>query len=142
MERKVIEVLRRMQEVLKEEQLKELNNVLCIVFSGCQLAEETQLRTIDRGWEDDLEDFLMSKALGGASVETVKRYRYELQRLLQYINKQTQNIVEGDISEYMRAYKKIRGVRNRTLKNVRAVYSSFFSWLRDHGRIRKTRWGW
>lgn len=141
MERKIIEVLRRMQEVLKEEQLKELNSVLRIVFSGCQLAEETQLRTIDRGWEDDLEDFLMSKALGGASVETVKRYRYELQRLLQYINKQTRNIVEGDISEYMRAYKKIRGVRNRTLKNVRAVYSSFFSWLRDHGRIRNNPMG-
>lgn len=37
----------------------------------------------------------------------------------------------------MRAYKMIRKVANQTLKNVRAVYSSFFVWLRDRDRIRR-----
>ena len=35
----------------------------------------------------DLEEFLMSKALEGKASKTVKQYRYELVRLLTYINK-------------------------------------------------------
>lgn len=137
MEQKILEVLMRMQTALKEEQLSELQNVLNIVFAGCQLMEETELRVIDRSWMDDLDDFLMSKALEGKSPETVKRYQYELNRLLSYINKSVLDILPGDISGYMRMYKKIRQISNQTLKNVRMVYSSFFGWLRDRSRIKK-----
>ena len=70
----------------------------------------------------DLEEFLMSKALEGKASKTVKQYRYELVRLLTYINKPVKNIDSGDISGFMRAYKMIRKVANQTLKNVRAVY--------------------
>ena len=47
------------------------------------------------------------------------------------------DITDSDISNYMRAYKRIRNVKNSTLKGVRSIYSSFFSWLRDRDRIRK-----
>ena len=137
MEEKIMEVLRRMQEILEETHLRELKNVLDMVFTGCSLVEETGVRVVDRSWADDLDDFLMSKALEGKSVETVKRYRYELYRLLSYINKGVDDIAAGDISAYMQAYKKIRKISNQTLKNVRAVYSSFFAWLRDRDRIRR-----
>lgn len=56
--------------------------------------------------------------------------------MLSYIDKEVAQITAGDISQYMRAYKAIRKVSNQTLKNVRAVYSSFFGWLRDRNRIR------
>lgn len=137
MEQKILEVLRRMQEALQEEQLRELKNVLNMVFAGCEIVEETVLRVVDQSWRDDLEDFLMSKALEGKSVETVKRYRYELNRLLSYINKGVADILSGDISKYLRMYKQIRQVSNQTLKNVRMVYSSFFGWLRDRDRVGK-----
>lgn len=137
MERKIMEVLRRMQTVIDEVQLNELKNVLNMVFAGCELAENTELRVVDRSWAGDLEDFLMSKALEGKSTETVNRYRYELNRLLSYVNKGVSDILPGDISGYMRMYKKIRQVSNQTLKNVRTVYSSFFTWMRDRDRIRK-----
>lgn len=137
MEHKILEVLRRMQTILQDGQLRELQCVLQMVFAGCELVEETGIQIVDRSWIDDLEDFLMSKALEGKSPETVKRYRYELQRLLSYANKRVQDITDGDISSYMRAYKRIRQISNQTLKNVRAVYSSFFAWLRDRDRIRK-----
>ena len=65
------------------------------------------------------------------------RYRYELERLLSYINKAVADITDSDISNYMRAYKRIRNIKNSTLKGVRSIYSSFFSWLRDRDRIRK-----
>lgn len=65
MERKILDVLRKMQELLSEEQLKELQNTLNMVFAGCKIAEETGLRVAERRWEEDLEDFLVSKALEG-----------------------------------------------------------------------------
>lgn len=138
MEQKIMEILRRMQELISEKHLQELQNVLRMVFVGCEVIQEKQeLRVSDKSWVADLEDFLISKALEGKSPNTVERYRYELQRLLSYINKAVADITDGDISNYMRAYKAIRQISNQTLKNVRAVYSGFFAWLRDRDRIRR-----
>lgn len=137
-ERKIMEVLRKMQSVLEENQLQELRTVLRIVFEGCEILQEKQeLRVVDQSWEIDLDEYLMSKALEGKSIGTVDRYRYELRRLLSYINKTVKEVTPADISGYLRAYKAIRQVSNQTLKNVRACYSSFFAWLRDRGRIGK-----
>lgn len=138
MEQKIMEVLRRMQELLSERHLQELQNVLRMVFVGCELIQKRQeLMVSNNSWVVDLEDYLMSKALEGKSPNTVERYRYELQRILSYINKAVSDITDGDISNYMRVYKAIRQISNQTLKNVRAVYSGFFVWLRDRERIRK-----
>lgn len=137
MERKIMSVLQRMQPILKEEQLQELYTALQMAFAGCELVENTELRATDKSWLIDLEEYLMSKALEGKSTETVKRYRYELNRLLSYVDKAVKDITAGDISQYMRVYKRIRQISNQTLKNVCAVYSAFFGWLRDRDRIRK-----
>lgn len=138
MEQKIMEILRRMQELLGEKHLLELQNVLRMVFVGCEVVQEKQeLMVSNNSWTVDLEDFLMSKALEGKSPNTVERYRYELQRLLSYVNKAVADITDRDISNYMRAYKAIRQISNQTLKNVRAVYSGFFAWLRDRDRIRR-----
>lgn len=134
----VDQVLRCMQDVISESQLRELKGVLHRVLCSYEVARAQQeLQVLDNSWMDDLEDFLMSKALEGKSKDTVSRYRYELSRLLSYVNKAVVNITDVDISGYLRAYKGIRRVSNQTLKNVRAVYSSFFAWLRDHDRVRK-----
>ena len=137
MERKIMEVLRRMQTVINEEQIVELKTVLNMVFAGCDVLEETNLRIVDDSWRDDMDDFLMSKALEGLSVKTIDRYRYELTRMLSYINRSVRNITDRDISGYMQTYKRLRGISNQTLKNIRSVFSSFFIWLRDRGRIIK-----
>lgn len=131
-------VLYCMQDVLQEEQLTELRSVLRNVLCTYRVESERQeIRVVDESWKIDLDEYLMSKALEGKSPDTVSRYRYELSRLLSYINKAIVNISDVDISNYMRAYKRIRNVCNQTLKNIRAVYSSFFSWLRDRDRIRR-----
>lgn len=137
MERKIMEVVRMMQRDLNEEQLRELKSAMLMVFAGCELVEKTEIMVVDRSWEFDLEEYLISKTLEGKSAETISRYQYELKRLLSYINKAVSDISAGDISRYMRAYKSIRKISNQTLKNVRAVYSAFFTWLRDRDRIRK-----
>lgn len=127
-----------MQDVLSEEDLAELRSVLQNVLCTYRVESERQeIQVVDDCWQVDLDEYLMSKALEGKSVATVNRYRYELSRLLSYINKSVTEITDADISNYMRAYKRIRGICNQTLKNIRAVYSSFFVWLRDRDRIRK-----
>ena len=130
-------ILYCMQDVLQDGEMAELRNVLQNVFCTYRVEPERQeLRVVDYSWQDDLEDYLMAKALEGKSPATVKRYRYELSRLLSYVNKAVSNITDSDICGYMRAYKRIRGVCNQTLRNIRAVYSSFFIWLRDRNKIR------
>ena len=62
MEAKIMDVLRRMQPVLDEMQLRELKEVLQMTFTGCRVIQETDLQVVDRSWEADLEEFLMSKA--------------------------------------------------------------------------------
>lgn len=59
-------------------------NLDCLemVLGGCQITETTAVSVPERSWVNDLEDFLVSKALEGKSPETITRYRYELQRLL------------------------------------------------------------
>lgn len=131
-------ILYCMQDVLQEEQLSELRSVMRNVLCTYRVeAERQEIRIVDESWRIDLDEYLMSKALEGKSPDTISRYRYELSRLLSYINKAVVNITDVDISNYMRAYKRIRNICNQTLKNIRAVYSSFFSWLRDRDRIRK-----
>lgn len=130
-----MEVLHRMGEFLDEPCLLELRNVLNMVFLGCRLVEETSVLVVDHSWRNDLDDFLMAKSLEGRSNETVKHYKYELTRLLSYTNKSVSDISSSDILAYLQLYKSTRRVTNQTLKNVRAIYSSFFAWLRDRDRI-------
>ena len=131
-------VLYCMQDILQEEQITELKTVLQNVFCSYHVEpDKNEVKLVDNSWQRDLEDYLIAKALEGKSPSTVARYRYELSRLLSYVNKAVVNITNTDISGYMRAYKRIRNICNQTLKNVRAVYSSFFVWLRDQDRIRK-----
>ena len=131
-------VLYCMQDVLRQEQLTELHSVLRNVLCTYRIETEKQeISVLDDSWRNDMEEFLMSKSLEGKSSETVGRYRYELSRLLSYTNKGVADITASDISGYLRAYKSIRNICNQTLRGVRAVYSSFFSWLRDRDRIRK-----
>ena len=137
-ERMINQVLYGMQEILEETQLSELKTVLQNVMCGYRVEPENQeIMVLDDSWRDDLESYLMAKALEGKSAATIKRYRYELNRLLSYVNKAVEKIRSGDISGYMRAYKRARRISNQTLKNIRAVFSSFFGWLRDRDRVRK-----
>ena len=65
MEQKIMEVLRKMQEHLKEDQLKLLRDCLEMVLGGCQITETTAVSVPERNWVCVLEDFLVSMALEG-----------------------------------------------------------------------------
>ena len=140
LENKIYDVIRRMTPKLNTTQLQDLKDTLFIVFENCDIvdnSEHTELSVVNESWKYDLQDFLTSKTLEGKTDETLERYRYELVRLLQYLNKATNDILPSDISKYMQAYKRIRRVSNSTLQGMRSCYSSFFRWCHDNDRIDK-----
>ena len=57
MEQRIMDVLRRMQPILGDEELRELKNVLNIVFAGCDVAQNTEIQCVDASWRIDLEDY-------------------------------------------------------------------------------------
>ena len=138
MEEKVFKILQSMQKDLTKEQLYELQSVLQIVLDDCMVKQnQYEVSIIERRWEVDLNDYLLSKKLEAKSENTLNRYRYELTKLLSYINKPTNEILPSDISNYMMSYKQIRGISNQTLKNIRAIFNTYFTWMRDRDRINK-----
>lgn len=139
-ETKIYDVIRRMTPHLNTTQLNELKQVLFITFESCDIidkSENTDVMVLEDSWKYDLQDFLTSKTLEGKTEQTLERYRYELVRLLQYLNKPTNGILPSDISKYMQCYKRIRNVSNSTLSGMRSCYSAFFGWCHDNDRIDK-----
>ena len=59
MEQRIMEVLRRMQPVLEDEEFRELKNVLHMVFAGCDVAQKTEVQCVDDSWRIDLEDYFV-----------------------------------------------------------------------------------
>ena len=47
MEQKIMEVMRRMQDILSEEQLRELQSALRVTFDGCELQSTNELMVMD-----------------------------------------------------------------------------------------------
>lgn len=137
-EQLINQILFCMQDMLHNDQMAILKNTLqSVLFSYKIESKQQEIMVLNDCWREDLNDYLMAKALEGKSPTTIQRYRYELTRLLGYLNKSLKKIRSDDISEYMRVYKKLRNVSNQTLKNVRACYSSFFVWIHSRGRINK-----
>ena len=63
MEQRIMEVLRRMQPVLEDEELRELRMCCTWYFPGATSHKKTEVQCVDDSWRIDLEDYLMSKAL-------------------------------------------------------------------------------
>lgn len=132
MEDKILRIIKAMEPDLTTLQLSKLKEVLS--FELYEL-ENNLIEISDDGWSNVLDEFILSKSLEGKSVKTLDRYSFELKRLLSYISKPVDQIISSDISMYLITYKRIRKVSNSTLKNVRAVFSSFFAWARDYDKI-------
>lgn len=120
------------------DQAKRVQQALYMVLNDYEITQKsTEVRVIDNSWMDDLDRFCDRKQLAGKSQGTVDRYRYQLTKVLSYINKPVKDITEADLIGYIDAYKRIRKVSNCTLEGTRLCISSFFTWLHERGFIQK-----
>lgn len=86
---------------------------------------------------DYLQEFLDVKSLEGCSSATIENYRFNLSKFLIKLDKSPLEITTQEIRKYLADYKRERGVSNRTLDNMRRVYTSFFHYLQREGYITK-----
>ncbi len=131
-------VLKGLIGVLEPEQVRSVSNSMLVVFNDYKIERITQeVMEVNDEWKQQLEMFLVSKMVEGKSSKTVEQYSYELKQLLGYLNKDVANITDDEVFGYIAKYKSVRKVSNQTLENKRLVYSSFFSWLHNRGKIVK-----
>lgn len=121
----------------KPEELNRVKTALYAVLGKYDFSPKcTELRTVNSSWVYDLERFCERKIIAGKSEKTVERYRYILNKVLGFINKPVKDITEGDLNEFIEAYKRIRKVSNCTLEGTRLCISTFFTWLHERGYIQ------
>lgn len=129
-------VMNAMYDALNGEQLKELKSAMYAALINVDIqSKKHELMVVDNSWKDDVAEFLMNKRIGGCSDKTIRKYEEHLFKLLSYFNKDISKIEDSDIYNYMNIYQEIRKISNRSLENMRLVFSSFFTWAQNHKKI-------
>lgn len=130
-------VLNEMSEILDDQQLSKLKQVLYISTLDIEMTStKNEIVEIDDTWKKDLNEYLTCKRTQGCSKRTVSKYKEHLIKLLSYLNKDLKDITDSDIYNYLYKYKTIRNISNRSLENIRLVFSSFFTWATDYRKIQ------
>ena len=115
-----------------QETIDEVRSLLEVELAKCEVYERcTAVAVLDDSPRQYLKQYLAMKRIEGKSEKTIERYRYEIERLLWYLNRPLEDITANDIRLYL-DYKKNSGKKplsNRTLNNMRQVFQPFFAWL-------------
>ena len=93
----------------------------------------TEISVVDDSARKHLKDFIVCKQIEGRSEQTLKRYWYELEKLVEYFRKPLSDYTTQDIRDYLEHRKRNATYRKElsktTLDGMRRIYSSFFAWL-------------
>lgn len=84
-----------------------------------------------------LRQFLLTKKFEGCSSSTLNGYGSILYAFLYSLKKSPLEITAADIRSYLIEYQQRNHCTNRTLDNLRLVFSSFYNWLEDESYIVK-----
>lgn len=101
--------------------MKEINNEL-------DNYDINSVSSEDSGAFDLISAFITAKRIEGRSEKTLERYKYIINRLLNYVKIPINKINVYHIREYLTSEKN-RGICESTLEGYREVYSSVFGWL-------------
>lgn len=131
-------VLEKISNHLDREQIHMLEWTLGVVLDGFHIEKDSkELMIYDGNAEKLIGRFLTVKHLAGCSEQTIKTYRFHLQKLILNLHRPLQEIETNDIRCYLAAYKERKKISNVTLENMRLCLSSFFGWLYEEGLIKK-----
>ncbi|KZX15249.1 tyrosine recombinase XerC [Methanobrevibacter cuticularis] len=84
-----------------------------------------------------LKIFLSSKKVEGCSEKTLVYYESTINKLLNNIKKNIDNLDTDDIRQYLTKFKEENNSSKVTIDNNRRIFSSFFTWLEDEDYILK-----
>lgn len=133
----VTTIIGRMGTVLDASQLERLKIVLMQTLSDYDITEKPHdLATCGELNNQYLMKFIAWKATEGKSKGTLKQYKFQIEKMLNAVNKPIPDITEDDLFLYI-ALAKQNGASNRYLNNIRLNLSSFFGWLYNKSMITK-----
>lgn len=134
------DVLFTLNTKVDTETLKQIECDLIVKLNDYEISEKcTSIATIDNSVYTAMNKFIATKRIEGKSENTLKRYYYENMRLINFLNKNLDEITTYDIRFYLsyRREKSQRKLSERTLDGMRRCFSSFFSWLNSEGIISR-----
>ncbi|WP_405315610.1 site-specific tyrosine recombinase/integron integrase [Methanobrevibacter sp.] len=140
MNSKLINLIKtKMNPILDENQLDELENILISVLNSYNVTEKvSNSSTLESNENQDLLDnFLSAKRVEGCSERTIIYYRTTIFKMLDEVGLKIEDITTDDLRKYLADYKDKNNASKATIDNVRRVLSSFFSWLEDEDYILK-----
>ena len=130
------DIVTGMFNYLNSEQLNQLKLVVAQVLDKYEVIEkQTALATYDDSNTALVMRFLAWKSTEGKSPNTLKQYKFTLEKMLRAVRKPIQEISETDIFLYL-SQLKVQGSSSVYLNNIRLNLSSFFNWLYDKEFIK------
>lgn len=129
-------VLEKMVRHLNKEQGNILEWTLGVVLDDYRV-EKTSHEVIvyDGNAEKLMERFLVVKSLAGCTKDTIKSYRFYLQKLILNLRKPLKEVETNDLRCFLAIYKERRKIKNVSMDNMRRCYSNFFGWLHEEELI-------
>ena len=119
-----------LQERVDDDVIDTIQDILIITLNDYEIQERcTDLVPQDSSAEKFLKRFIATKKVEGITMNTLRRYYDENNRLIQFLNKPIMDITTDDIRFYLSHRRETKKVSNRTLDGMRRCFSSFFSWL-------------
>ena len=127
----VEELKEKLSQTLTYDQMSKVMSMSMDVLEGFEMI---QIAAGDVGTDDFLETYLSALNVEGKSPNTIKRYRGDIQRMMQAVKVPTRQITIHHIRAYLSAEKE-RGLSDGTIKSLRNVFSAYFKWLHGEGLI-------
>ena len=134
------DVVQGMLPFLDNQQLEELQKVLCNALQGKTVTAEHPQDSTDQDSENRrlTELFIAAKRVEGCSEKSLKYYLVTIEAMLRAVGKEIKHIVTDDLRVYLTEYQAKKNSSKVTIDNIRRILSSFFSWLEDEDHIVKS----
>ena len=131
-------VMQRMAGILGDYELQELKMAMVMAMDGMVVEKEcTELSTEVVDNSEYCRKYLQAMLMSGKSPGTIEQYQMHIRIMLEDIQKPIQEITDDDLMTHLARQKYSRNLSNRYLNLKRAVFLSFFGWLRRRKMIRE-----
>ena len=131
-------VLQRMSGILGDRELQELKLAMMAAMDGMVVEKEcTELSAASLDNAEYARKYIQAMVMAGKSPGTIEQYKMHIRIMLDDVRKPIPEITDDDLMTHLARQKYSRNLGNRYLNLKRAVFLSFFGWLRRRKLIRE-----
>lgn len=134
----ILDVVADMSGTLNVEQLNVLKVILAKHLNDYEMTEKCTDVSIPYEIENEdlLKKYFAWKLTEGKSEKSLKQYKFQINKLIEYVRKPLSQMTENDIFMYL-AVRKSKGASNCYLRNMRQCFSAMFNWFYNKGLIKE-----